>query len=229
MARRPSKSPPKFADRGVPATTRPAMPWAVTPGLYIAGKEALDAADQLGVEMDRKWGVGRLRLLVSGPMREKFDRQRYLMAQARWEGTLEDVKRESARMVTAYTALDNAAKGSGAAPVDDSIWEVGIPNGILEGSVLAIVKNDEAMAKVRTEGRNVILITLDEVARYIGLDGALLEVKKTFPGAQIKRAESPRDPISPSLAEWDEGIPDVKAPIDGVLDLNWEVGDEVPF
>ena len=124
MARRPSKSPPKFADRGVPATTRPAMPWAVTPGLYIAGKEALDAADQLGVEMDRKWGVGRLRLLVNGPMREKFDRQRYLMAQARWEGTLEDVKRESARMVTAYTALDNAAKGSGATPVDDSIWEV---------------------------------------------------------------------------------------------------------
>ena len=229
MARKPIKKPPQFADRGVPATTRPAMPWAVTPGLYIAGKEALDAADQLGVEMDRKWGVGRLRLLVNGPMREKFDRQRYLMAQARWEGTLEDVKRESARMVTAYTALDNAAKGSGAAPVDDSIWEVGIPNGILEESVLAIVKNDEAMAKVRTEGRNVILITLDEVARYIGLDGALLEIKKTFPGAQIKRAESPRDPISPSLAEWDEGIPDVKAPIDGVLDLNWEVGDEVPF
>jgi hypothetical protein len=196
--------------------------------MYIAGKEALDAADALGVEMDRYWGVGRLRLLVDGPLREKFDRQRYLLAQARWEGSLEDVKRESARMVTAYKALDAAAKAVGAALVDDSVWEVGIPTGILEGSVLAVVKNDEAMAKVTAEGRNVIVMTLDEVARYIGQDRDLLEIKKTFPGAQVKRAEMPRDPVTPSLAEWDEGMPDVKAPIDGVMDFG-ELNDEVPF
>jgi hypothetical protein len=227
MARKPQKKLP-MSDRGVPVSTRPAMPWATTPGMYIAGKEALDAADALGVEMDRYWGVARLRLLVDGALREKFDRQRYLLSQARWEGTLEDVKRESARMVTAYRALDAAAKASGAAQVDDSVWEVGIPTGILEGSVLSVVRNDEAMAKVVAEGRNVIVMTLDEVARYIGQDRDLLEIKKTFPGAQIKRAEMPRDPVSPSLAEWDEGMPDVKAPIDGVMDFG-DLNDEVPF
>ena len=226
MARKPQKKLP-MSDRGVPVSTRPAMPWATTPGMYIAGKEALDAADFLGVEMDRYWGVGRLRLLVDSALREKFDRQRYLLAQARWEGTLEDVKRESQRMVTAYRALDAAARASAAPPVDDSVWEVGIPTGILEGSVLAVIRNDEAMAKVVAEGRNVIVMTLDEVARYIGQDRDLLEIKKTFPGAQIKRAEMPRDPVSPSLAEWDEGMPDVKAPIDGVIDF--DVGDSVPF
>lgn len=227
MAKRPAK---KFttSDRGVPVSTRPAMPWATTPGMYIAGKEALDAADQLGVELDRHWGVGRLRLLVDGPLREKFDRQRYLTAQARWEGTLEDVKRESARMVTAYKALDAKAKALGASPVDDSVWEVGIPTGILEGSILAVVKNDEAMTKVVAEGRNVIVMTLDEVARYIGQDRDLMEIKKTFPGAQVKRAEAPIDPLRPSLGPQDEGIPDVKAPIDGVLDFG-ELNDDVPF
>lgn len=227
MAKRPAKKLP-MSDRGVPVSTRPAMPWATTPGMYIAGKEALDAADFLGVEMDRYWGVGRLRLLVDGALREKFDRQRYLLAQARWEGSLEDVKRESQRMVTAYRALDAAAKASAAPPVDDSVWEVGIPTGVLAGTVLAVVKNDEAMAKVVAEGRNVIVMTLDEVARYIGQDRDLLEIKKTFPGAQIKRAEMPIDPLMPSLTPMDEGMPDVKAPIDGVIDFG-ELNDDLPF
>ena len=227
MARKPQKKLP-MSDRGVPVSTRPAMPWATTPGMYIAGKEALDAADFLGVKMDRYWGVGRLRLLVDSALREKFDRQRYLLAQARWEGTLEDVKRESQRMVTAYKALNAYAQALGDPPVDDSVWEVGIPTGILAGTVLAVVKNDEAMAKVVAEGRNVIVMTLDEVARYIGQDRDLLEIKKTFPGAQIKRAEMPIDPLRPSLGPQDEGIPDVKAPIDGVIDFG-ELNDDLPF
>lgn len=228
MAKRPARKPPQ-ADRGVPVSTRPKMPWATTPGMYLAGKEALDAADMLGVEMDRKWGVGRLRLLVGGQMREKFDRQRYLMAQSRWEGTLEDVKRESARMATAYRALDAAATAAKAAPVDAQVWEVAVPSGMLKGAVLAIVKNDEAMAKVAAEGRNVIVITLDEVARIIGYDHDTLMVKQTFPGAQIEPAKAPVDPMRPSLVMEEEGIPDVKAPIDGVAGFDWEQGDAVPF
>ena len=228
MAKRPARKPPQ-SDRGVPVSTRPKMPWATTPGMYLAGKEALDAADALGVEMDRKWGVGRLRLLVSGQMREKFDRQRYLMAQARWEGTLEDVKRESQRMATAYNALDAAATASKAAPVDAQVWEVAVPSGILKGSVLAIVKNDEALPKVAAEGRNVIVVTLDEVARIIGYDHDTLMVKQTFPGAQIEAAKAPVDPMRPSLMMEEEGIPDIKAPIDAVAAFDWEQGDAVPF
>ena len=228
VKKRPSKPLPQ-SDRGVPVSTRPPMPWATTPGMYIAGKEALDAADALGVEMDRRWGVGRLRLLVDGTLREKFDRQRYLTAQSRWNGTLEDVKRESQRMETAYRALDAAATALGAPLVDDSVWEVGIPNGVLKGTVLAVVKNDEAMAKVSAEGRNVIVVTLDEVARIIGYDNDTLIVKQTFPGAQIEPAKAPIDPMRPSLVMMEEGIPDVSAPIDAVAGFDWEQGDKVPF
>jgi len=234
MSRQPrkSKKPPVKADRGIPVSSFTPPPWTATPGMYIAGKEALDAADHLGEELERYWGRGRLRLLVDTALAEKFDRQRYLTAQARWEGELEDVKREAGRMVTAYRALDAAAKRLGASPVDDSVWEVVIPHGVLKGAVLAIVKNVEAVPKVTksVDGRNVVVMTLDEVARYIGMDHDLLEIKKTFPGASVEYREPLADPLQPSLNRHHEGIPDVSVPIDGIEGFpDWEYGEEIPF
>ena len=62
--------------------------WASTPGTYIAGQANIDGADKVAVEMEKKWGCDRLRLLVSTEMREKFDRQRYLFNSAVWHGDL---------------------------------------------------------------------------------------------------------------------------------------------
>lgn len=228
MAIKPKRKPPT-ADRGIPVSTRPAMPWASTPGMYIAGKEFLDTADQLGVDMDRKWGVGRLRMLVDETLREKFDRQRYLMAQARWEGTLEDVKREGARMAKAYQALDKAATAAGAKECAPEVWEVGIEHGIFKGVVVAIVKRHEDVAKVQAEGRHTIVYSLDEIGRLISFDNFSMTVKHVFEGGEIMPAKKVVDPISPSLTMDQDGIPDVKAPIDGVLGFNWEEGDDVPF
>lgn len=228
MASKPKKAPPKYSDRGSPVSTRPSMPWASTPGMYIAGKEFLDTADQLGVDMDRKWGVGRLRMLVNEQLREKFDRQRYLMAHARWEGTLEDVRREGDRMAKAYRALDKAATEAGAKPVDPDVWEVGIEHGIFKGVVVAIVKQDEAVAKVQAEGRHTIVYSLDEIARLISHDNFSMTVKQVFEGGEVMPAKKVVDPISPSLMMGEDGIPDIKAPIDGVIGYG-ELNDDVPF
>jgi len=228
MAIKPKRKPPT-ADRGIPVSTRPAMPWASTPGMYIAGKEFLDTADQLGVDMDRKWGVGRLRMLVDETLREKFDRQRYLMAQARWEGTLEDVKREGARMAKAYHALDKAATAAGAKECAPEVWEVGIEHGIFKGVVVAIVKRHEDVAKVQAEGRHTIVYSLDEIGRLISFDNFSMTVKQVFEGGEVMPAKKVVDPISPSFGIDEDGIPDVKAPIDGVLGFDWTVGDDPPF
>lgn len=229
MARKPARKPPNFVDRGVPTSQRPSMPWGTTPGMYISGKEALDEADNLGVLMDRKWGVGRLRMLVDNGLREKFDRQRYLMSQARWEGTLEDVKREAARMVAAYKKLDQTATAAGAKVSAPEVWEVGIEYGIFKGVVVAIVKNEEDVAKVQADGRHTIVYSLEEVGRLISHDNFSMTVKQVFEGGEVMPAKKVRDPISPSLGINDEGIPDVKAPIDGIIGFNWEEGDDVPF
>jgi hypothetical protein len=76
--------------------------WATSPGTYITAQSYIDGADQVAVEAERKWGAGRLRLLVSAELREKFDRQRYLYNQAIWHGDLEAVRREAQRMATAW-------------------------------------------------------------------------------------------------------------------------------
>ena len=60
--------------------------WASTPGTYIAGQANIDGADKVAVEMEKKWGCDRLRLLVDTELREKFDRQRYLFNAAVWHG-----------------------------------------------------------------------------------------------------------------------------------------------
>jgi len=128
MAKSPKKPPGKI-DRGVVVSGYTPIPWMATPGMYIAGRAALDEADALEVELELKWGRDRLRLLVDTALREKFDRQRYLTSQARWQGNLEEVKREAARMANAWKALDRAATQSGAKILDPSIWEVCLEDG----------------------------------------------------------------------------------------------------
>ena len=76
--------------------------------------------------MEAKWGVDRLRLLVSPELREKFDRQRYLLNQAIWHGELEAVRRESLRTVKAWLALDAAATAANKPPLQPLVWEVAV-------------------------------------------------------------------------------------------------------
>ena len=221
MASNPRKAPRKAptTDKGMPISAKePPIKWQQTPGMYIAGREALDEADNLFLEMDRKWGVGRLRLIVDGVRREKFDRQRFLLSQARWTGELEDVKRESKRMVQALTFLDKAATDAGKQPIDPSVWEIGIEQGVFRGVVVAIVKESEAIAKVRADGRYTLVYTLDEIGKMIGADAFSLSVKETFPGSEVIAAKQINDPLRPSLFAGEEGIPDVSVPID---DVKW--------
>ncbi len=53
------------------------------PDLF-AIRSVIDGVDHVAVEMENKWGVGRLRLLVDDDMRERFDRQAMLFNEAIW-------------------------------------------------------------------------------------------------------------------------------------------------
>jgi len=109
---------------------KPAVPpvqkWDNLHGTYITGRSYIDGAEALAIEMEKKWGADRLRLLVSQELREKFDRQRYLFRQAIEFGPLENVRRESERMRTAYYTLDGAAKAGGASPIDAEVMEIAL-------------------------------------------------------------------------------------------------------
>jgi hypothetical protein len=112
--------------------------WAKSNSTYIAGRAYLDGADETAAEMEAKWGVDRLRLLVDAPWREKFDRQRYLLNRAIWHGELEQVRLQANRMVNAWLKLNELATAAGWQPLGKQIWEVGLA----DGSVAAIVPDD---------------------------------------------------------------------------------------
>lgn len=179
--------------------------WQLTAGMAIAGQEAIDDASMAAIEMERKWGRGRLRLLVEADLREKFDRQRYLFSQAVWTGGLADVQREAKRMVSAWRALDRRATEAGRQTLPATVWEVTLA----DGTVAAIVKEPELAYQV-ADGRRAHVYTLAEIARLIDGFPLLAKVKEAFPGAEVERiGDEIKDPL-------DDLRFDVSAPIDDV-------------
>jgi len=187
-------------------------PWAANNGTYISGQAALDDVDILARDLEIRWGAGRLRLLVGADLRDKFDRQRYLVQQATEHGDLEAVRVQARRMMAAWRALDRAASEAGASTSPPEIWE-----GVTEaGVVVAIVRRSEDAHRVAVEGRAVAVYTLDEIIRIVGKVPALGAAKVAFVGAKVRK-------IKTGLADSLRAINDTRGGLDDLLQ------DEVPF
>lgn len=190
-----------FAPRTMMASERS---WARTNGTYIAGRAYLDGADETACEMETKWGADRLRLLVSPELREKFDRQRYLLNQAIWHGDLEDVRTQSGRMVKAWQALDREATAAGKTTLAPGVWEIGLA----DGRVAAIVQNDHDAHAVNAQGRQVVVYTLEEIGRLLSAYPDIAVAKAVFPGATITSINrTVTDPLD-AIADTAEGLDD---------------------
>lgn len=192
--------------------------WARSHGTYIAGRAYVDGADQTASEMEAKWGVDRLRLLVSPELREKFDRQRYLFNQAIWYGELEQVRREANRMVTAWLALDKAATASGKQPLHPQVWEIPVSDPVMADDptrayVVAIVPDDAIAHHVIAEGRKVVVYTLEEIGRFLALYPDIARAKEVFPGAEVtavrRSVDDPLKAIHDTSDPLDDPIPEL--------------------
>ena len=217
MAKRPM---PKRDDKRVEKTKGEGLdaPWAASVNLYVAGTSVIDEMDLVALAMERKWGVDRLRLLVSAELREKFDRQRYLVNQAIWHGELEDLKTQTKRMMAAYRVLDREAEQAGK-PQLSHLTEVQVPvmeAALKDGRVLMIVADEHALtlAGRLQDDRHAVVWSVSEVARMIETDAWISAVKLVFPGAEIKGVRSPAR---------------VTDPLDKVRDTSGGIDDPVPF
>jgi len=181
------------------------LKWQLTAGMALAGQEAIDDVHMVAVEMERKWGRGRLRLLVDADLREKFDRQRYLFGNAIWTGELPDVQREAKRMMAAWRALDRRATEAGRQTLPATVWEVALS----DGTVAVIVKEPELAYQI-ADGRRANVYTLEEIGRLIEGFPMLAKVKEAFPGAVVERVG---DEIPDPLGDFRF---DVGAPLDDV-------------
>jgi hypothetical protein len=176
-------------------------------GTYIAAQASIDVADHVATEMERKWGCGRLRLLVLAELTERFDRQRYLFNQSVWHGDLEMVRREAIRMCAAWRKLDQAATAADAKPLSPQVWELTLA----DGTVAAIVPDNAHAHAVIAQGRKLAVYTLDEIGRMLDDYRAVTSAKLTFPGAEVTAV---RRPIGDPLDAIVDTHPHLDAPMD---------------
>lgn len=208
-----AKAKPKNAFDVIPPARPGSAPWQTSYGLYIAGSEAIDDMKAVIRKMEEKWGVGALRMMADAELREKFDRQRYLVNQAIWTGSLEEVRLQTKRMVRAYEVLDRAVEASGGHSKPIEQWET-----VLDfGAVLVVVQHPDDAVKVKADGRRKVVWSLEEVASLIDNHTASIYAKLAFPGATVEKVETrigdPLDRLRTSGTDLDDDISDL-----GVLD-----------
>jgi hypothetical protein len=171
---------------------------AMAPSAYRI-RSMIDGLDQVALAMERKWGVGRLRLLVSDFLRAKFDEQKDRLDAALQSGEERFVAAQVEGMRRAWQALDRAAHEAGTSPLAPQVWECVLPS---TGEILSLVRSAEEAHHITREGR---VFTVAEVALLIeALGDGVLNIKQKFPGATVTGIRR-------------------KAPAD------WAHGDEIPF
>ena len=155
----------------------------------------LDGLDHVAAGMERKWGLGRLRLLVSDLLRAKFDAQKDKLDAAIDVNREQYVRAQAEGMKRAWAALDRAAMEAGAGPLSPEVWECVLPG---SGEVVSIVRTEAEAHHVARECR---VFSLDEIARLIEAMGdTVLEAKRVFPGATVTRVGKPE-------IDWEKGDP----------------------
>jgi len=166
----------------------------MAPPEYVV-QAIVDGLDHAAHAMERKWGVGRLRLLVSDLLRAKFDAQKDKLDAAIESGSVIYVRAHAEGMKRAWAVLDEAATEAGHKPLSPEVWECVLPE---SGEVVAIVRDLPEAHHVCREMRT---FTLAEIARLIeALGDTVLETKRVFPGATIARIGQPE-------IDWEKGDP----------------------
>lgn len=163
---------------------------------------ALHRLDALARDMERKWGACRLPSLVPEDLSRRFYSQHRKVAMALREGRNQEALHEIGRMVSAWRYLDQEAERLGAASIDPAVWEVVLS----DGTVVAIVRDEDSAAAVDPKDRAMKVFLLAEVARLIEAMPTVMAVKDEFPGARV--------------------LPTRTITADNYW---WEHGDELPF
>lgn len=159
-------------------------------------------------DVELTWGAERLPILVGPDWRVKLRRQQAKFTaalEAAWKAdvltvdAIGDVRSHAEAMKRGWRKLEEIAAEAGHRPQSPGVLAERL---LPDGSVCAIVRDNDAAAQVNAEGRAVSVYTLDEVFTLIGelVPESLALAKVHFPGARFTAAS----PL-PDVAEWDVG------------------------
>lgn len=147
-------------------------------------QSALVELDKVAVDMERRWGVDRLRELASPELRERFDETLDRLNAAIGLRDVDGVEKHAAAMGRGWLALERAAKAAGARELDGRHWEAALP----DGRVLCVAETRENAYKVSLDRPGCVVLSMPEIAALFAIwdgKGLVEEALASFPGAQI--------------------------------------------
>lgn len=159
--------------------------YAPTEASERRAQQALHDYDEAVTKMELKWGVDRLPWLAGQDLRERFEAQMDKLNKAIDDRV--DVEHQVEVTKRGLHALEQAAINNGAEPLTGDYIEAIMP----DGRVLAVVRTDYEVAKVKRENRDLVVYSADELAMIIAKMAAetaplVDKVKDTFPGAVVE-------------------------------------------
>jgi hypothetical protein len=137
---------------------------------------------EAAVPFEARWTEAALRR-IDPELHARFQKQRELFNAALENGTLDEVADNGAAMVRGYVAVVTAMQAAGAA---DDAYQIGRGPG---GLTIAIGPKPCCARVQELYGDTVQWFSPDEIAAIIEMDArfkALAEVKRVFPGAEMK-------------------------------------------
>lgn len=160
--------------------------------------DALEPLDRVAVEMEGKWGVGRLQRIVTPEMAAKFASAREKLNEAIRDNDLGAVIAKAAVMIRGWQALDKAATEAGHKQYPDGVWSTKY-----RGTTYTVVLDRADVNKVAHDAQDKAhVVTLAELLLvWDEFQGkrVISETKAHFPGATVERVGG--------VAELDDDIP----------------------
>lgn len=160
-------------------------------------QDALEPLDRVAVEMEGKWGVGRLPRLVTPEMAAKFSSAREKLDEAIRANDLSAVVAKASVLIRGWQALDQAATDGGHKTYPEAVWSK-----LHRGTKYTIVLDRADVSKVAKDSKHpATVVTLDELlVVWDDFQGrrVIEETKTLFPGATVEKA---------GIKEMDDDIP----------------------
>lgn len=160
----------------------------------------IKCVDQRGRDMDERWGIGRLPMLVPIEWAERFHAQHKLFNTAVWEFDPRLVRQHGEAMLRAYEKLDELAREGKGEPLPVDQWEFETEQGLV-----ILVRDLRDTGRAQRHGREAQVWALDEIANVIRCHPILAAAKDAFPGAQVVSVR----PNKTTLAELDDELSDI--------------------
>lgn len=157
----------------------------------------VSGVDQVAIEMEKKWGCGKLERFVSPKTAEGFELARMSFDNALRSGVIDDIRQKGDNLIKGWRYLDNEATQLGREPAHPEVWHVRGDT----GKHYAICHDADAVDLVEPiEG--VTVMTLRELLRFFESHEATRDwvnhAKETFPGStvtSVKRTEVADDEL----------------------------------